>query len=88
MTYGSPEWQSWVLGGNECKEHVKACLDLGINTFDTANVYSNGRSEELLGQALKDLKVPREEVVVLTKAYFAVPKKMNGEDSRVASFKC
>ena len=42
-------------------------LENGINTFDTANVYSNGLSEIILGKALKQLKVPREEVVIMTK---------------------
>lgn len=73
MSYGSSKWQPWVLDGDDaCRQHVKACLDRGIFTFDTADVYSNGQSEEILGRVLKDLKVKREDVVILTKCYFPV----------------
>jgi len=43
--------------------------DNGINTFDTANVYSNGESERILGKALKEYNIPRENVVIMTKVY-------------------
>ncbi|KAF9653315.1 Aldo/keto reductase [Thelephora ganbajun] len=68
MSYGSPEWQDWVLGEKEGFEHIKFAFDNGINTFDTANAYSNGLSEITLGKALKQFSIPREEVVILTKA--------------------
>ncbi|KAJ2925030.1 hypothetical protein H1R20_g12068, partial [Candolleomyces eurysporus] len=48
--------------------------DAGINTFDTANMYSNGESERILGKAIKEFNLPREEIVVLTKVYFSVKK--------------
>ncbi|KAH8826676.1 Aldo/keto reductase [Flagelloscypha sp. PMI_526] len=72
MSYGSPEWQPWVLGEKEGIEHVKFAYENGINTFDTANVYSNGHSEIVLGKAIKTLNLPREDIVVLTKVYFPV----------------
>lgn len=73
MSYGSPDWKgSWVLGEKESIEHIKFAYDNGINTFDTANVYSNGHSEIVLGNAIKALKLPREGIVVLTKVYMPV----------------
>lgn len=74
MSYGDPNWQPWILGERESFEHIKYALDSGINTFDTANSYSNGESERLLGKALRYLKIPREEVVILTKVFFPVRK--------------
>ncbi|KAF5309643.1 hypothetical protein D9611_014038 [Ephemerocybe angulata] len=74
MSYGTPEWQGWVLPEEESLEHIKRAYDLGINTFDTANVYSNGVSETILGKAIKKHNLPRQEIVVLTKVYFAVKK--------------
>jgi aryl-alcohol dehydrogenase-like predicted oxidoreductase len=69
MSYGSPEWQEWVLGEDEAFEHIKTAYDAGINTFDTANVYSNGLSEEILGRAIKKYELPRDEIVVMTKVF-------------------
>ncbi|KAI1787702.1 aryl-alcohol dehydrogenase [Ganoderma leucocontextum] len=73
MQYGSPEWQAWVLGEDEAVKHIKYAYDHGIQTFDTANVYSNGHSEVVLGNAVRKLGLPREELVILTKVYFPVP---------------
>ncbi|KAJ3887637.1 Aldo/keto reductase [Lentinula edodes] len=67
MTYGSTTWSPWVLSEEEGIEHIKAAYEAGINTFDTANIYSNGLSEVILGNAIKKLKLPREEIVVMTK---------------------
>jgi aryl-alcohol dehydrogenase-like predicted oxidoreductase len=66
MSYGEAAWAAWVLG-EEGMEHVKAAYDAGINTFDTANVYSNGLSEVILGKAIKKWNLPRDEIVVMTK---------------------
>ncbi|KAF5365882.1 hypothetical protein D9757_011046 [Collybiopsis confluens] len=74
MSYGSPKWQEWVLSGEEGIKHIKAAYDAGINAFDTANVYSNGLSEIILGKAIKQHNLPREEIVVMTKVYFTVGK--------------
>lgn len=53
-------------------EHIKTAYDLGINTFDTANSYSNGLSEVILGKAIKKYSLPRDEIVVMTKVSFTV----------------
>jgi len=76
MSYGSPEWQAWVLPEEEGIKHIKAAYDAGINTFDTANVYSSGLSEVTLGKALKQHNIPREDIVILTKVYFPVGKTL------------
>ncbi|KAJ7741514.1 NADP-dependent oxidoreductase domain-containing protein [Mycena maculata] len=75
MSYGTPEWQDWVLPEEEGLKHIKAAYDAGINTFDTANVYSNGASEVVLGKAIKEYNLPREEIVVMTKVYFVVGRE-------------
>ncbi|KAF7984952.1 hypothetical protein HWV62_9885 [Athelia sp. TMB] len=71
---GSSGWQSWVLGEAEGIAHIKAAYDLGINTFDTANAYSNGLSEVILGKAIKDHNLPRDEIVVMTKVWATVAR--------------
>ena len=72
MTFGG-EGGMWgkigQLRQNEAEQLVGRALDAGINFIDTADVYSEGRSEEILGQALKNLNVPRENVVVATKVF-------------------
>ncbi|KAI0689015.1 aryl-alcohol dehydrogenase [Cytidiella melzeri] len=72
MQYGSSAWQDWILEEEEAIKHIKFAYDAGITTFDTANVYSNGLSEVILGNAIKKLNLPREEIVVLTKLYAPV----------------
>ncbi|KAJ3825151.1 Aldo/keto reductase [Lentinula raphanica] len=68
MSYGSTTWAPWLLNEEEGIKHIKVAYDAGINTFDTANIYSNGLSEVILGKAIKQLNLPREEIVVMTKA--------------------
>ena len=58
-----------ILNKEESENLVKRALDLGINFFDTANVYSAGTSEEYLGRAIKH-NVPRDQVVLASKVYF------------------
>ncbi|KIK57926.1 hypothetical protein GYMLUDRAFT_45734 [Collybiopsis luxurians FD-317 M1] len=77
MTYGSPEWQNWVLPEEEGIKHIKAAYDYGINAFDTSNGYSNGSSEIILGKAIKQHNLPRDAIVVMTKVYFAVGRAPN-----------
>jgi len=69
MTYGTPQWQEWVLGEEEGLQHIKAAYDAGIQTFDTADTYSNGLSEVILGKAIKKFNFPRDEIVVMTKCF-------------------
>jgi aryl-alcohol dehydrogenase-like predicted oxidoreductase len=68
MTYGDPAWREWVLGEEESRPFIRAAWEAGINFFDTADMYSNGRSEEVVGRALKEL-ARRDEVVIATKLY-------------------
>ncbi|CAE6469552.1 unnamed protein product [Rhizoctonia solani] len=72
MSYGSKQWSEWVLEEEEAIKHIKKAYDLGIQTFDTANVYSNGESERIFGKAIKQLNLPRDEIVVMTKLYATV----------------
>ena len=68
MTYGTSKWRPWVLDEEAARPFVKRALEHGINFFDTADMYSNGASEEVLGRALKDF-ARRHEVVIATKVY-------------------
>ena len=72
MSFGKPseDFHLWTLGEDDTRQMVKHALDLGVNFFDTANVYSHGTSEEFLGSALKTIGVKREEVVLASKVYF------------------
>ncbi|GJC84776.1 aldo-keto reductase dtxS3 [Colletotrichum liriopes] len=67
MSLGSSEWQNWVLDEEESCEILKAAYDRGINTWDTANMYSNGVSEKVIGKAIKKYNIPREKLVLMTK---------------------
>ena len=69
MTYGTSKWRDWVLDEEESRPFVRRALEAGINFFDTADMYSNGMSEQVLGRALKDF-ARRDEVVIATKVYF------------------
>ena len=79
MTYGVPERgpHLWTLPEDQARPLIKQALELGINFFDTANVYSNGTSEEIVGRALKDF-ARRDEVVVATKVYNRMRPGPNG----------
>ncbi|KAJ7512839.1 Aldo keto reductase [Mycena galericulata] len=73
MSYGDPNWSgNWVLPEEEASKHIKAAYEAGINTFDTANAYSNGLSEEVLGRAIKEHELPRDEIVIMTKLFLPV----------------
>ncbi|KAI0697100.1 Aldo/keto reductase [Cerioporus squamosus] len=72
MSYGDPQWQGWVLPEEDALEHIKFAYDHGIQTFDTANSYSNGLSETILGNAIKKFNLPRDELVIMTKVYSPV----------------
>jgi aryl-alcohol dehydrogenase-like predicted oxidoreductase len=69
MTYGRSSWRKWVLDDEESRPFVKRAFELGINYIDTANMYSMGASEEVLGRALNDFAPPRDQYVVSTKLY-------------------
>ena len=69
MTYGSKRWREWVLEEEESRPFIRRALELGINFFDTADVYSLGVSEEILGRALKDFGPPRDQVAIASKVF-------------------
>ena len=69
MTYGAKSWRKWVLEEAESRPFIKRALELGFNFFDTADMYSLGVSEEILGRALKEFNVPRDRVVLATKVF-------------------
>ena len=67
LTVGSKRWRPWVLEEDEAVPLIRRALDAGINFFDTADFYSLGASEEILGRALRRLGVPRHRVVISSK---------------------
>jgi len=77
MTYGTPTWRPWVLDEATSRPFYQRAIEHGINFFDTADMYSRGESEAVLGRALKEL-ARREEVVVATKVFYPVTDHPNG----------
>ena len=76
MTYGTPNWRPWVLDEAASRPFYQQAIEHGINFFDTADMYSKGMSEEVLGRAIKDL-VRRDEVVIATKVFYSVTDHPN-----------
>src|SRR5262245_6827897 len=76
MSYGSPQWRAGVLAEEDSRPFIQRALEAGINFFDTANMYSLGASEEILGRAMKDM-ARRDEVVIATKVFFSMGQKPN-----------
>ncbi|SDH14680.1 aldo/keto reductase [Bosea robiniae] len=88
MSYGDPTRgnHSWVMNEDEGRPFIRKALEAGINFFDTANVYSDGASEEVLGRAIRDFTT-REAVVIATKVYGPMRPDANGHGlSRKAIF--
>ncbi|KXT17270.1 hypothetical protein AC579_554 [Pseudocercospora musae] len=79
MTFGNPNWEGspWILPEEQALDLLKKAYALGINTWETANSYSNGESERIIGKALKD--IPRSKIVLMTKLYYPV---LEGSDRR------
>lgn len=79
MTYGEPDRgnHAWTLPEESSRPLLKQALDAGINFFDTANSYSDGSSEEIVGRALRDY-ARRDEVVLATKVYFPMSNLESG----------
>jgi aryl-alcohol dehydrogenase (NADP+) len=69
MTYGSPQWRDWVLDEEASRPFIRRALEAGITFFDTADMYSVGASEAVLGRALKDFADSRDRIVVATKVF-------------------
>jgi aryl-alcohol dehydrogenase-like predicted oxidoreductase len=76
MTYGDPAWRPWVLTEDAGRPFIKRALEHGINFFDTANMYSNGVSEEILGRAVRDFAT-RDNVVIATKVFYPMSTEPN-----------
>src|SRR5437762_14103485 len=76
MSYGLEE-REWGLDEEQGRPFIKRALELGINFFDTANMYGNGRSEEVLGGALRDF-AKRDEVVIASRGYIRMRADVNG----------
>lgn len=72
MSLGDTRAINWAIPEDEALPLLKAAYDKGLNTWDTANVYSQGVSEEIVGKALKKYNIPREKVVIMTKCFWAV----------------
>jgi 1-deoxyxylulose-5-phosphate synthase len=71
MTYGSSAWRPWVLDEAESRPFLERAIEHGINFFDTADMYSRGESETVIGRALKEYAA-RDQVVIATKAFYAM----------------
>ncbi|CAO3630889.1 unnamed protein product [Cunninghamella blakesleeana] len=78
MSFGSSSWQKWTLDEEASLNIIGKAYEAGINFFDTANTYSNGESERILGKAIKQFNMPRGRIVVATKFYFGVHHEMSG----------
>jgi|GEM_PF-325967 len=77
MTYGTKSWREWVLDEEQSRPFIKQALELAINFFDTADMYSLGKSEEVLGRALKDFGPSRDKLVIATKVFFPMGSDPN-----------
>jgi 1-deoxyxylulose-5-phosphate synthase len=77
MTFGTPAWRPWVLDEAAARPIVRRALELGINLFDTADMYSAGLSEEVTGGLLAEM-APRDEVVIATKVLYPVDLAFKG----------
>lgn len=82
MSLGSPKSGGpWLLDEDASLKMLKAAYDVGINTWDTANSYSNGLSEEVIGKAITKFSIPRQKLIIMTKCGFCV-----GEEADVHGF--
>ncbi|HET8746278.1 MAG TPA: aldo/keto reductase [Ramlibacter sp.] len=77
MTYGTPQWRPWVLDEEAARPVVRHAVELGINFFDTADLYSGGASEVLTGRFVREF-CRREEVVIATKVFYPVDLEFKG----------
>src|SRR3569832_2347995 len=82
MTYGTPKWRDWVLEDAASRPFIKRALEAGINFIDSADIYSNGVSEEVVGRALRDFTTKREVYVLATKVFFPVDGRQGGRSRK------
>ena len=78
MSYGDASWQEWILDEDAAQEHFRVAVEAGINFFDTADMYSKGRSEEITGKHLKAM-TRRDETVIATKVFFPLRDGPNSQ---------
>ena len=76
MTYGTPSWRPWVLDEATSRPFIQRAIERGINFFDTADFYSLGVSEEVVGRALRDV-ARRDEIVIATKVFYPLKNAPN-----------
>jgi aryl-alcohol dehydrogenase-like predicted oxidoreductase len=81
MALGFSKWEKYVLDEEASLAILKAAYDRGINTWDTANAYSNGLSEVVIGKAIVKFNIPRQKVIIMTKCWGFV-----AEESSIVSF--
>jgi aryl-alcohol dehydrogenase-like predicted oxidoreductase len=77
MSYGDKAWREWTLSEDDGRPIVRRAAELGVNFYDTADVYSNGASEEVTGRLLKEVFRSRDEYVVATKVFNPMGEKPN-----------
>ena len=82
MSFGTKDWIPWVLEEDEALPILECAYKAGINTWDTADVYSRGKSEEIIGKALRKYNIPRSRVVIMSKVYFPVDMAFGESDSQ------
>ncbi|KAF5337996.1 hypothetical protein D9758_014318 [Tetrapyrgos nigripes] len=87
MSIGSPKWLPWVLDEEKSIEVLKAAWDRGINTIDTANVYSNGESERVVAKFIEKYQIPRNEILILSKCYFLTHKDVGVRTAALPNLK-
>lgn len=76
MSYGDPDWRPWVLGEEQARPHFERALELGINFFDTADMYSLGESERITGKMLGEM-ARRDDYVLASKCFYPVSEGPN-----------
>ncbi|KAJ5666786.1 hypothetical protein N7462_011195 [Penicillium macrosclerotiorum] len=77
MSFGASEWGPWILDEEKALPLLKAAYDCGLNTWDTSNNYSNGKSEEIIGKAIKTYNIPRHKLIILTKCWSPISEHEN-----------
>jgi 1-deoxyxylulose-5-phosphate synthase len=86
MSFGTPAWRTWILDEDASRPIIRRAIEHGFTFFDTADIYSNGVSEEILGRAIRDF-ARRDEVVIATKVFYRLgSQSMEGELSRKRIF--
>ncbi|KPM40473.1 Versiconal hemiacetal acetate reductase [Neonectria ditissima] len=83
MSFGDKNWQPWLLDKDEALPILKYAFDPGINTWDVADTYSNGRSEEIVGAAIREHQIPRSKLVIMSKCYQFVDEERGPVDPTI-----